>query len=88
MRVPVLAVLWVVLGVIIWNAFFDLYIVEGTQQYLRQQAEFQLGLGPDPSMTGIMADARHWGLVRASVWAGLVVAAGWITIAAARRSRG
>jgi hypothetical protein len=85
MRVPVLVLLWLVLGVFVWNAFFDLYIIDGTQHYLREQAEFQLGLGPEPSMTEIMDEARHRGLVRASVWAAIVVAAGWMTVAAARR---
>jgi hypothetical protein len=86
-RVPVLALLWLALGVLVWNAFFDLYIIDGTQHYLREQAEFQLGLGPEPSMTQIMDAARHRGLVRASVWASIIVAAGWTTMAVVRRSR-
>ena len=87
MRPIALAGLWLILGFLLWNAFFDLYIIDGTQHYLREQAEFQLGLGPEPSMVEIMAEARHRGLVRSTLWAASVVGLGWMTIlmAAGRR---
>jgi hypothetical protein len=82
-----LALLWLVLGFLIWNAFFDLYIIDGTQHYLREQAEFRLGLGPEPSMVEQMAAARQRGLTRATAWASIVVAAGWATIVMGRKER-
>jgi hypothetical protein len=34
----------------------------------------------EPSMIAIMTRAQHEGVVKASVWAGAIVACGWATI--------
>jgi hypothetical protein len=80
--------LWLALGVAIWCGFFDLYVSRGAREYLQLQAEYELGRGPEPAMAEVMARARRDGLVASSVWAGLVVAAGWGTLWGARRRPG
>jgi hypothetical protein len=83
-----IAALWVVLGVAIWNAFFDLYVSRGAREYLQKQLEYETGRGPQPSMDEVMRRSRRDGLVMSSVWAGLVVAGGLGTLrwAALRRA--
>jgi hypothetical protein len=70
---------------------FDLYIDRGVSQYLQLRAEFELGLGPEPSMAAVMGRAERLGLVGATTWAVVVAACGWMTILLApgrRRSGG
>jgi hypothetical protein len=76
--------LWVLLGAALWNGVFDLYISRGAREYLQRQAEFELHRGPEPSMAGVMAKAKHDGAVAASLWAAAVVACGLVTIAGRR----
>jgi len=79
-RARVLGALWIVAGVALWNGFFDLYVSRGAREYGQKQAEFELGLGPQPSMTAVMANAKHDGVVMSTIWAVSVVAAGFATI--------
>ena len=74
------AALWIVLGVAIWNAFFDLYVSRGAREYLQKQLEYETGRGPQPSMDAVMRQSTRDGLVMSSVWAGLVVAGGLGTL--------
>lgn len=80
MRARTLAVLWLVVGIALWCGVFDLHVTRGTREYLQRRAEFELHLVPEPSMSDMMARARHAGILAASIWAALVVAFGWITI--------
>jgi hypothetical protein len=81
------AVAWLVMAAAVWSGFFDLYVSRGAREYLQLSAEFELGRVPEPSMTAIMAHARHVGAVAASSWALVLVAAGWSTIALAGKAR-
>ena len=85
MRGRVLGALWVVLGVAIWNGFFDLYVSRGAREYGQKQAEYELGLGPQPSMATVMANAKHDGVVMSTIWASLVVVGGLATIRIVRK---
>jgi hypothetical protein len=78
-------VLWVVLGAALWNGIFDLYITRGAHEYLQRQAEFQLHRGPEPTMDGVMARAKHDGAETATLWAVLIVGAGWTTVLGRKR---
>ena len=75
----VLAALWLILGIALWNGVFDLYIRAGRREYLQLQAESELGLGPEPSMAVVMDRAKRYGVTAASIWAGAIVACGWLT---------
>ena len=86
MRLRALAGLWLLVGLVIWNAFFDLYIARGAQQYLQAKAEYDLGLGPPVEIDGMMARTRRHGALMSTLWATLVVGAGWATIGIARRA--
>jgi hypothetical protein len=83
----VFAGLWLLVGLAVWNGFFDLYVSRGAREYGQKQAEFELGQGPPVSMVTIMNDAKRDGLVASSAWALGVIAAGWGTIWIVRRQR-
>ena len=72
--------LWLVVGIALWNGIFDLYVSRGAREYLQLRAEADLGLVPAPSMPEVMARAERMGLIAATLWAGAVVAGGWLTL--------
>jgi hypothetical protein len=76
----VLVALWLVLGVSLWNAVFDLYVSRGAREFLQLRAEADLGLVPAPSMTEVMHRTRNDGLWAASFWAIVVTGAGVATV--------
>jgi hypothetical protein len=77
---------WLVLGIALWNGVFDLYVSRGAREYLQEQAEFELGRGPEPVMSMVMANATRDGQIMASAWAVIVTAAGWATVWLVRRA--
>jgi hypothetical protein len=79
-----LAAMWLVVGVVIWNAFFDLYVSRGAREYLQKRAEYELRGGPEPVMDAVMAQSTRDGWVMSSLWTGLVVGAAWVTLRASR----
>jgi hypothetical protein len=82
-----LALMWVGIGVLIWNVIFDLHILYAARDYLYLAAEAELGRAQTPSMSLLMRRARRTGALSASGWTLLVVGAGWATIWLARRPR-
>jgi hypothetical protein len=72
--------LWLVLGLGLWNAIFDLYVSRGAREFLQLRAEADLGLVPAPSMADVMRRTRNDGLWAASFWALGVTAAGVTTV--------
>lgn len=82
----VLAVLWLVLGVAIWNGFYDLYVSRGAREYGQLRVEAERDHAPDPDMMAIMARAKRDGVYAASIWAAIVVAGGWATLWAGKRA--
>jgi hypothetical protein len=79
-RSRLLMLLWLGLGVLTWNAAFDLWMTSETRQYLVREAAWELGRGPQPVLTEAMAVARRGGAIRASLWTLAVVSAGFVTI--------
>jgi hypothetical protein len=75
-----LAALWVVIGVVIFNAFFDLYVSRGAREYLQKRAEYELRGGPEPQMEAVMAQSTRDAWIMSAVWAGLVVGFAAITM--------
>ncbi|MEO6223024.1 MAG: hypothetical protein ABIP90_07220 [Vicinamibacterales bacterium] len=79
-RSRLLMLLWLGLGVLTWNATFDLWMTSETRQYLLREAMWELGRGPQPVLTEAMAQASRSGAVRASMWTVVVVSAGLLTL--------
>lgn len=74
-----------VLAVAVWNGFYDLLITRGVKEYLMRNAQSRLGEIPAPSMAAIMSQTSSDAVVTASIWAGVVLVAGWLTVWLARR---
>ena len=87
MPTRIAAALWLLLGVAVWNGFYDLYVSRGAREYGQLRVEAELGRGAEPDMTHVMARARRDGVLGATAWATVIVLAGWGTIALARRGR-
>jgi hypothetical protein len=85
MRSRWLAVAWIAVGVCLWAGIFALYVDYGVQYYLREHAEYELGLRAEPSMAGVMESTQARGALHATVWTLFIVGAGWTTIALSRR---
>jgi hypothetical protein len=81
MRSRVLVVLWALIGAAVWCGFFDLYVARGTRWYLQLHAEYELHVvAEEPSMAAMMERAKRDGAIAATLWAALVVGAGWTTV--------
>lgn len=87
MPTRIVAVLWLLLGVAVWCGFYDLYVSRGAREYGQLRVEAELGRGAEPDMTQVMSRARRDGVLGATVWAAVIVLAGWGTIALERRRR-
>ena len=75
-----MAVLWLLVGIAVFNAFFDLYVSRGAREYLQKRAEYELRGGAEPHIDAVMAQSTRDGWIMSTLWAGLVVAAGWATL--------
>ena len=87
MTTRVIAALWLVAGVVVWNGFFDLYVSRGAREYGQLRVERERDHGPEPDMMAMMARAKHDGVVAPSAWATGIVIAGWSTLWLARRTK-
>ena len=74
------ALLWIVLGVVLWNALFDHAIVVAGRQYLFRQAQALRHNGPPVTIAEVMRPAAVRGAVVASLWSLLAVSAGLIAV--------
>ena len=81
MRRRVLLLLWLFVGAAVWPGFFDLYVSRGAREYGQVHAEYELHMtSTEPLMEVVMARAKHDGVVAGSIWAGVIVACGWLTV--------
>ena len=85
MRGRLALLLWLAIGVAVWNGFFDLYVSRGAREYGQLRVEYEAGRGPNPDMTGVLANAQRDGVMAASLWAALVTGAGLATYHWAKR---
>ena len=81
-----LAALWLVIGVVVWNGVLDLYVSRGAREYGQRAAEAELGRGPAVTMAAVMDNAKHDGVVAASLWASGIVLCGLTTTWLAARA--
>jgi hypothetical protein len=84
-RLRWLVIGWVGVAAAVWLGFYDILLTRGTKEYFMREAMARAGDGPPASLDGIMAQTSHDAAITASVWAALVLAAGWATIWMARR---
>jgi hypothetical protein len=79
--------IWIGVAFAVWNGFFDILVTRGEKQYLLAQARHELGLGPRPTLDEVMGRTIRDARTNASIWAGIVLAAGVTTTAMLTRAR-
>jgi len=72
--------LWIAMAVVVWNGLYDLRITLGVRDYLMKQALHDAGRGPAVTIAEAMAATRKDAVMVASLWAGIILAAGLVTI--------
>jgi hypothetical protein len=71
---------WIVLAAVVWNGLYDLLLARSTQTYLLQQALHQAGSGPWVDLTTAMDAAVRDAVWLSTLWAGILLLAGLVTI--------
>ena len=72
--------LWVAMAVVVWNGLYDLRITLGVRDYLMKQALHAAGRGPAVTIADAMHETVRDAVMVASLWAGIILAAGFVTI--------
>ena len=72
--------IWLVVALVAWNGLYDLLLARSTQTYLLQQALHQAGSGPWIDLTSAMDIAVRDAAWLSTLWAGILLLAGMITI--------
>ena len=89
MKVRLLVMLWLVMGAAVWLGVYDYINTRGHKEYLYRNAELRLGIQPPPGKSAdlreVMAIEGRNAAIQATVWAGLVMGAGFTTIRALRK---
>jgi hypothetical protein len=81
-----LVIVWLGIGVVVWNGVFDVLMTRGVKEYLYRQAAHELGRGEPFTMRQIMGETMTDAAVKASIWAVLLSGAGLLTVIRCTRS--
>jgi hypothetical protein len=71
---------WIVMAVVVWNGLYDLRITLGVRDHLMKQALHDAGRGPAVTVTEDMDATVKDAVLVASLWAGIILAAGLATV--------
>jgi len=74
------AALWIVVGIVVWNAVFEMWVVRGVKEYLFHAALSGAGRGPVTPIAQIMDPAIYDATWIATLWASSIVLAGLLTL--------
>ena len=72
--------LWVVMAVVVWNAFYDLTVGQGIKEYLFRNALYQAGRGPHISVASVMDVFVFRAVWVSTIWTSVIMLAGLFTI--------
>jgi hypothetical protein len=71
---------WSVVAVVVWNGLYDLLLARSTQNYLFRTAMHDAGLAPAVDLTAALDYAVLEAIWLATLWAGILLLAGLMTI--------
>jgi hypothetical protein len=71
---------WIVMAVVVWNGLYDLRITLGIRDHLMKQALHDAGRGPAVTIAEDMRATRKDAVLVATLWAGIILAAGLGTV--------
>jgi hypothetical protein len=79
---------WVIAAVIVWNGLYDLLLNRAAKDYLFRSALHELGRGPAVSLSDEMAIAVRYAIWISTLWAVLLLVAGFLTLRVGREQTG
>jgi uncharacterized membrane protein SpoIIM required for sporulation len=86
-RERVLVVVWIIIGIVVWNGVYDFVMFRGVQAYLFRNALHELGRAPDSPMKLFMDNVIYDAVWIATLWSGAILLAGLLTIRSLSRAR-
>ena len=72
--------LWLIVAVVVWNGLYDLLLARSTQNYLFRTAMHDAGLAPAVDLTAALDYAVLDAVWLSTLWAGVLLLAGLVTI--------
>lgn len=79
-RDRILVVVWVVLSVALWNAIFEMLVMQGVKQYLFRAAMHDAGRAPFVAIGEVMDPMIYHGTWVATMWTSIVLLAAMLTL--------
>jgi hypothetical protein len=79
-RERIAVILWLILGVALWNGVYDMIVGQGLREYLFRSALHDAGRGPSTSISGVVDPYLFDAVWIATFWAALVTLGGLLTI--------
>ena len=80
-----LVLLWLVVGLVLWNGIYDMTLGEGIKEYLFRSVLHEAGRGPRMSVATVLDPFVFDAVWVATFWASIVTLAGLVTIRIMRR---
>ena len=81
------AVIWLIAAVVVWNGIYDLLLTRSVKEYLFRAALHDLGRGPQIPIKAAMDAAVYDAVWIATIWAGMILLAGLVTLRVMRHHR-
>jgi hypothetical protein len=81
----IVVTVWLVLAVVVWNGIYDVLLTRGAKEYLFRAALHEAGRGPLVPMARIMDITVYDAVWISTLWAGIILLAGLVTIRVMRR---
>jgi hypothetical protein len=78
--------IWLVLAIVVWNGIYDVLLSRGAKEYLFRWALHEAGRGPAVPMATIMEVTVGDAIWVSTLWAGIILLAGLVTIRVMRRA--
>jgi hypothetical protein len=72
-RERIVAGVWVLVLVVVWNGLYDVILLGRTRRYLYEQALYQAGRGPVVDLSQAMADGVQDAIWLATLWSSLLL---------------
>ena len=79
-RDRILVLIWIVLSVALWNAIFEMLVMQGVKQYLFRAALHEAGRAPFVAIGDIMDWAIYRATWVATMWTSIVLLAAMLTL--------
>jgi hypothetical protein len=79
-RERILIAVWMVLGVALWNALFEMMVVRGVKEYLFRAALHDAGRRPFTPIAEVMDPAIYHATWVATLWTSIMLLAALVTM--------